>query len=113
MLPSVTYETFGMTALEAAACGVATIGSGLGAIPELVDEGKTGLLFDPHNTDDLAQKVEWGWSHPVSMNEMGAAARRRYLKHYTAEKGYESLMRIYDSVLTSRKMESTARVAAA
>lgn len=113
VLPSVTYETFGMTALEAAACGVATIGSGLGAIPELVDEGKTGLLFDPHNTDDLAQKVEWGWSHPVSMNEMGAAARRRYLKHYTADKGYESLMRIYDSVLTSRKMESTARVGAA
>ena len=48
-----------MTALEAAACGVATVGSGLGAIPELVDNGKTGLLFDPHNTDDLAQKVEW------------------------------------------------------
>ena len=113
VFPSVTYETFGMTALEAAACGVATAGSGLGAIPELVDDGKTGLLFDPHNTDDLAEKVEWGWVHPVSMNEMGAAARRRYLEHYTAEKGYESLMKIYDSVLTSCKMESTASVAVA
>ena len=85
VFPSVGHETFGMTVLEAAACGVATVGSRLGAIPELVEDGKTGLLFDPHDTDELVEKAEWAWAHPVSMNEMGAAARRRYLQHYTAE----------------------------
>ena len=54
-----------------------------------------------------------GWVHPVSMNEMGSSTRRRYLEHYTAEKGYESLMEIYDSVLASCERESTASVAVA
>ena len=89
-----------MTVLEAAACGVATIGSRLGAIPELVQDGQTGLLFDPHDDEELAEKVDWAWSHPVSMNEMGAAARRRYLQHYTADKGYEALVSFYGSVST-------------
>ena len=99
VFPSIAYETFGMTVLEAAACGVATLASRLGAIPELVEEDKTGLLYHPHDTDGFSEKAEWAWSHPVSMNEMGKAARRRYLRHYTAEQGYDSMMRLYDSVL--------------
>lgn len=98
VFPSVGYETFGMTVLEAAACGVATVGTRLGAIPELIQEGRTGLLFDPHDSEDMAEKVAWAWSHPMSMNEMGAAARIRYLEHYTADKGYEKLASFYGSV---------------
>jgi len=96
--PSISCETFGMTVLEAAACGVATVGSRSGAIPELVEEGKTGVLVDSRNTDALAEKVGWAWSHPVAMNGMGAAARQRYLQHYTAEKSYDALMQLYGSV---------------
>ena len=95
VFPSVGYETFGMTVLEAAACGVATVATRLGAIPELVDEGKMGLLFDPHNTDEFVEKTAWAWAHPVRVNEMGAAARRRYLQHYSAANGYDELMGIY------------------
>jgi glycosyltransferase involved in cell wall biosynthesis len=110
VFPSIGYETFGMTVLEAAACGVATVGTRLGAIPELVQEEKTGLLFDPQDPDDLAEKVDWAWAHPVRMNEMGAQARRRYLQHYTAEHGYESLMQLYRSVL-ERTTENRRSVA--
>jgi glycosyltransferase involved in cell wall biosynthesis len=99
MFPSIGYETFGMTVLEAAACGIAALGSRLGAIPELVDEGKTGLLFDPHDTDELAGKAEWAWSHPEAMNEMGTAARTQYLQKYTAKRNYEALVATYGSVL--------------
>ncbi|HVP50340.1 MAG TPA: glycosyltransferase [Candidatus Bathyarchaeia archaeon] len=98
VFPSIGFETFGMTILEAAACGVATVGTRLGAIPELVQEGRTGLLFDPHDAEEFATKVCWAWEHPVSMNEMGAAARQMYLRRMTAEKGYSSLMRLYSSV---------------
>jgi glycosyltransferase involved in cell wall biosynthesis len=98
VFPTAAYETFGMTVLEAAACGVASIGSRLGAVPELVQDGQTGLLFDAGNCDELAERVGWAWSHPVSMNEMGAAARRRYLKHHTAKRGYEGLSSLYGSV---------------
>ena len=70
VFPTAGYETFGMTVLEAAACGVASIGSRLGAVQELVQDGQTGLLFDSGNCDELAERVGWAWSHPVSMNEM-------------------------------------------
>ena len=111
--PSVGYETFGMTVLEAAACGIATLGSRLGAIPELVDEAKTGLLFDPHNTNEFAEKARWAWANPVSMDEMGAAARRRYLQHYSAEKGYDALMRLYTAVMAKRVVKRSAELAVA
>jgi glycosyltransferase involved in cell wall biosynthesis len=106
IFPSVGYETFGMTVLEAAACGVATVGTRLGAIPELIHEGQTGLLFDPHDSEEMAEKVAWVWSRPRSVNEMGAAARRRYLEHYTADKGYEQLARFYGSVSAEWRTES-------
>jgi glycosyltransferase involved in cell wall biosynthesis len=98
VFPSLGYETFGMAVLEAAACGVATIGARLGAVPELVYEGRTGLLFDPHDVDELVEKVQWAWTHPVSVNEMGVAARRQYLRHFTAERAYEGMTAWYGSV---------------
>jgi glycosyltransferase involved in cell wall biosynthesis len=113
VFPSVGYETFGMTVLEAAACGVATVGTRLGAIPELVDEGKTGLLFDPQDTDGFVEKTDWAWTHSVSMNEMGAAARRRCLQHYSAENGYDALMGIYGSVMAKRGVEQSEEWAVA
>ena len=66
------------------------------------------MLFDPHNCIELVEKVEWAWSHPVVVNEMGAAARRRYLEGYTAERGYEALMRLYASVLKGRQTDSVS-----
>ncbi len=98
VFPSIGYETFGMTVLEAAACGVAAVGSRLGAISELVEDEKTGLLFDPHNEDELVEKVGWAWSNAAAIDEMGAGARKRYLQYYTAEKSYDALMKIYAAV---------------
>src|SRR3974390_2649839 len=98
VFPSVGYETFGMAVMEAGARWGANVGARLGAIPELVQEERTGLLFDPHNADELAAKGEWAWSHPVSMNEMAAAARRQYLHSFTATKAYLGLTALYKSV---------------
>jgi glycosyltransferase involved in cell wall biosynthesis len=78
-----------------------------------VDEGRTGLLFDPHNTDEFVEKANWAWAHPVSMNEMGATARTRYLQHYSAEKGYDALMGIYGSVMTKCGVERAGEWAVA
>ena len=45
VFPSECYETFGLVAVEAFACGLPVIASRLGAVAEIVDEGRTGLLF--------------------------------------------------------------------
>ena len=57
VMPSIWYETFGRTIIEAYACGTPVIASNLGAMAELVVDGETGLLFAPGDADDLAAKV--------------------------------------------------------
>jgi N-acetyl-alpha-D-glucosaminyl L-malate synthase BshA len=56
LLPS-EKESFGLVALEAMACGVPTIGSVAGGIPELVQHGKTGFLSPIGNTNDMADNA--------------------------------------------------------
>jgi glycosyltransferase involved in cell wall biosynthesis len=96
---SAWYENFPMTIAEAFACGVPVIASRLGAMEEIVAHGRTGLHFTSGDAEDLAQKVEWAWTHPERMAEMGREARREYETKYTAEKNYPLLMDIYQRVL--------------
>lgn len=89
------YETFGLVAIEAYACGTPVIASRSGAMQELVEHGNTGLHFEPDNAADLAAKVEWAWAHPTEMKAMGMAGRQEFLNKYTAARNLDSLERIY------------------
>jgi len=95
VFPSESYEGFPMTFAEAFACGLPVVASRLGAMAKIVEGGRTGLLSEPGNPEDLAAKVEWAWSHPERMREMGREARREYERKYTPERNYEMLMEIY------------------
>jgi glycosyltransferase involved in cell wall biosynthesis len=99
VFPSEWYEGFPVTIAEAFACGVPVICSRLGAMQEIVADGRTGLHFSPGNADDLAAKVEWAWAHPEEMAAMGRAARAEYEAKYTAERNYQMLMDIYRRVI--------------
>jgi glycosyltransferase involved in cell wall biosynthesis len=89
------YETFGLTIAEAFACGVPVICSRLGAMKEIVEDGRTGLYFAAGDAGDLAEKVNWAWNRPERMRSMGMEARQEYENKYTAEKNYPMLMDIY------------------
>ena len=108
VFPSECYEGFPMTIAEAFACGLPVIASRLGAMAEIVEEGRTGLLFEPGDAEDLAAKMEWAWAHPRELAEMGREARREYEEKYTAERNYERLMAIYHRVLGSVALPVTA-----
>lgn len=99
VFPSEWYEGFPMTIVEAFATGLPVIASNLGAMAEIIEDGRTGLLFEPGNSEDLAEKVVWAWSHPNQMTEMGKEARREYEQKYTAERNYEMLMEIYQHAI--------------
>ena len=101
------YETFGLTMIEAFACGVPVICSRMGAMKEIVEDGRTGLHFAPGDSQDLAEKVEWALNHPERMHEMGKEARREYERKYTAEKNYPRLMEIYQHAIAGTESEST------
>jgi glycosyltransferase involved in cell wall biosynthesis len=99
VFPSEWYEGFPMTITEAFACGLPVIASGQGAMAEIVEDGRTGLHFEPGNPEDLAEKVAWAWEHPKELEEMGREARREYEAKYTAERNYEMIMEIYGKVV--------------
>jgi glycosyltransferase involved in cell wall biosynthesis len=103
VFPSEWYEGFPMTIAEAFACGLPVLASRLGAMAELVEDGRTGLLFEPGNPDDLAEKVEWAWTHPEEMKKMRKEARKEFEEKYTAEKNYKMRMEIYQLAIERAK----------
>jgi glycosyltransferase involved in cell wall biosynthesis len=102
VFPSIWFEGFPMTLLEAFACGLASITSRLGSMAEIVTDRKTGLHFEPGDSADLAGKVMWAWSHQEEMQQMGRAARVEYETRYTAEKNLALLLNIYRDAISGR-----------
>lgn len=94
------YENFPVTIAEAFACSTPVISSRLGAMQEIVEEGRTGLHFTVGDPDDLADKVKWAWDHPAQMQGIAQAARREYESKYTADKNYPLLIEVYRRVMT-------------
>jgi len=101
VFPSLCYEAFPVSIAEAYACGVPVIAPRLGAMGEIVQNGVTGLHFEAGDPEDLASKVEWAWTHPSDMEEMGCTARSEFEKKYQASKNYEMLMEIYHKAMSA------------
>lgn len=95
VMPSVWYENFPRTLVEAFAAGLPVIGSRLGAMAALIEDGRTGVLFNPGDPLDLAAKLEWARTHPEEMRRMGGNARSEYERKYTPAKNHEQLVSIY------------------
>jgi glycosyltransferase involved in cell wall biosynthesis len=104
VLPSIWYESFPRTLVEAWACGLPVVASRLGAMASLVQDGVTGVLFEPGNAADLAAKLQWAQQHPAELARMGRAARAQYEAELTGAATYGRLRAIYAeaSVLNSR-----------
>jgi N-acetyl-alpha-D-glucosaminyl L-malate synthase BshA len=77
MLLTSEKESFGLVALEAMACGVPTIGSNAGGIPELVTHGETGYLAPIGDTDQMAEFALRLLSDPVGYSIMSNACVHR------------------------------------
>jgi glycosyltransferase involved in cell wall biosynthesis len=108
VFPSQWYEGFPMTIVEAYACGTPVIASRLGAMQEIVHDGRSGLHFTPGDADDLAKKVQWAWAHPYEMREMGQNALAEFEAKYTAERNYEMLMDIYRQAIQEARKPLTS-----
>jgi len=89
------YEGFPRVIVEAFSKGLPVVGSRLGSIEELIDHDRTGMLFEPDNPKDLADTVEWMFTHPDDLLRMSDAARAEFETKYTADRNYEQLMDIY------------------
>jgi glycosyltransferase involved in cell wall biosynthesis len=102
IFPSQWYETFGRVAIEAFVKGTPVIAANIGAIAELVQDQKTGLLFNPGNYQDLVEKVQWALAHPQQVQQMRIQARSEFEAKYTPQQNYRQIMAIYQRVMTER-----------
>jgi glycosyltransferase involved in cell wall biosynthesis len=110
VVPSIWHETFGMVVIEAFAQGTPVIASRIGALQSLVEDGVTGLLFEPGDVGDLREKMRWAAANPELMSEMGHAARKKYEESFSPERNYEELVAVYRAAITEirSKIEGTA-----
>jgi len=91
-------ESFGLVALEAAACGTPVVAAAVGGLSSLVDDGVTGHLVDSRDPGDYAAPIARLLTDPVGAAAMGAnaeAASRRYAWSMTAAR----LRRLYADLL--------------
>jgi glycosyltransferase involved in cell wall biosynthesis len=99
VFPSEWYEGFPMTLVEAYASGKPVLASGMGVMEEIIKDGETGFLFEPKNSEDLADKVARMWKNREECMKMGKRAREEFEKYYTPDRNFKILMDIYQRVL--------------
>lgn len=104
VFPSVWYETFGLTMIEAMAMGKPVLATDLGGRSEIVHDGVTGFLYNPFEPGQTEAGIKKMISLSDSKREqMGLAGREHYLKHYTPEINYQILMEIYEKAKRALK----------
>jgi len=103
VLPSRWYENGPLVVLESYANATPVVGARIGAIPEFVDEGKTGLLFAPNNADDLHNVLQYCVTHPESFRPMGEAALSVVKVEYSPTAYVKGLEDILNDVVFPRR----------
>jgi phosphoheptose isomerase len=93
------YEPFGITPVEAMACGTPVIGSQVGGIKYTVKDGETGFLVPPDNPDALAERLAQIFKDPVLLKQFSKCAVKRANDFFTWKIVAESIGDLYHEVL--------------
>jgi glycosyltransferase involved in cell wall biosynthesis len=91
-------EGFGMVALEAAERGRAAIVANVGGLPEIVDDGRTGIVVPPEDPTALAAAMLRLATDPARAAELGAAARRRAVSQFSEASAVDGVEAVYRSL---------------
>jgi glycosyltransferase involved in cell wall biosynthesis len=105
IVPSTWYEGFPMVISEAFAMGLPVIASRIGGLPELVEQGRTGVLFEPGSQDGLAAAVELMFTDQERIEAMRLAVRREFELKYSADANYAILSDVYRDAIHARHIE--------
>lgn len=105
ILPSIWPENQPVTITEAMASKIPVIASNSGGIPELIEDGKTGYLFEAGNPRDLAQKMSEFILHPETIPIFGEAAYNKIVNN-TLENQVKKVVQIYDLKNSELELQS-------
>ncbi len=101
VLPSLWYEGLPLVLLEAFSLGLPVLGAGHGGIAELIEPGRTGLLFEPGNARALADGLAF---FEQDRHAMRREARACYEERYTPEVNYLQLSALYTKVMSGKEI---------
>jgi glycosyltransferase involved in cell wall biosynthesis len=94
VVPSVWPEAFSLAAGEAMAAGAPVVASRVGALPEVVDDGVTGVLVPPEDVESLAAALEGLLADPGRRESLGRAGRERATKLFDLQKQAQQIVSI-------------------
>ena len=99
IVPSEYYENCPLSILESMALGKPVIGASIGGIPELIDDGVDGILFEAGNVEDLRSRIKRLAEDKKLSVSMGRKARQKIFDFYNRELHYQRITKVYEEVL--------------
>ena len=96
--PAIWYENLPNVVLEAYAYGKPVIASKLGSLAEIVEDGKTGLLFEPRNPKQIADCIRKLYENPEYCAALGRNARKKCESDFNPEAHWNRFMEIYNGL---------------
>lgn len=99
------YEPFGITPVEAMACGTPVVGANVGGIKFTVRDGETGYLVPPEDPDALGERLAHLYKHPKLLSVFSQQAVRRANDLFTWQKVSNAIAGVYEEVLRASQPE--------
>ena len=103
VVPSIWYENCPYSILETLEIGKPVIGSNIGGIPELIEDGKNGYLYTYSNYEELVDKIKKLYKNDVLIEKMSNESRKKYLHNFSSDIYYSKIMELYHSVKKENK----------
>ena len=103
-VPSLWHEAFGMAALEPMSWGVPVIASKMGGLPEVIEDGKSGILFPPGDEEALARAMKTLMDDAEASARMGGRGRERASKLFSREAQVDQLEALFMKEMLRKEM---------
>lgn len=91
-------EAFGRVTVEAMCAEIPVIGANTGGTPEILEDGKTGMLYPLHDVENLAEKIRYLYENPAVAAQMGQNGKARAIEHFSMDRTAQEINRVIEMV---------------
>jgi glycosyltransferase involved in cell wall biosynthesis/Tfp pilus assembly protein PilF len=103
VFPSIVQEAFGISQVEAMAAGLTVISSGTGGAKEIIDHGKSGLIFESNNSESLARELLGLVENPGKWQSIAEGAEKRAIAEFDIERSVDILEQEFSMLINSQR----------